>query len=55
VKVSVSDAYTGRILSKALIARLVKPSEKDDSFSVMLKKYHDGDRTVFLVTGPPAA
>jgi hypothetical protein len=42
------ENLSARIVSKALITGLIKPSEKDDSFSAMLKKYHDGDRTVFL-------
>lgn len=41
------EGLSVRIISKAIRAKIV--SEDDDgAFSEMLKKYHGGDRTVFL-------
>ena len=40
------EGLSVRIVSKAIKAEIV--SDDDESFSEMLKKYHDGDRTVFL-------
>ena len=40
------EGLSVRIISKAIKAKIV--SDDDEPFSEMLKKYHDGDRTVFL-------
>ena len=40
------EGLSVRIVSKAIKAKIV--SDDDEPFSEMLKKYHDGDRTVFL-------
>ena len=40
------EGLSVRIVSKAIKAEIV--SDDDERFSEMLKKYHDGDRTVFL-------
>ena len=40
------EGLSVRIISKAIKAKIV--SDDDEHFSEMLKKYHDGDRTVFL-------
>ena len=40
------EGLSVRIISKAVKAKIV--SDDDEPFSQMLKKYHDGDRTVFL-------
>ena len=39
------EGLSVRIVSKAIKAEIV--SDDDEHFSEMLKKYHDGDRTVF--------